>query len=250
MLEAWLNPAILAWMALAVFTLGVLLLIKAPYGRHARTGWGPTIPNRLGWVLMETPSVLVMAWLFLLADTRGPCTWVFFGIWQAHYIHRAWVFPFRVQGTPSKMPLFIAVSGLGFNLVNAFINGTWLFLLSNRTDPSWLSDPRFLLGLLLFAVGMGVNLVSDTHLLNLRAQNSGYQIPRHPLFRHVSCPNYLGEIMEWGGWALATWSLPGLAFATWTFCNLAPRARAHHRWYQDKFSDYPPSRKALIPKVF
>lgn len=250
MLEVWLKPAILAWIALGGLALGVLLVVKAPYGRHARTGWGPSIPNRLGWILMETPSVLVMACLFLMADVRGPCSWIFLGIWQAHYIHRAWVFPFRVRGTPGRMPLFIAVSGLSFNLVNAFINGAWLFLLSNRADPSWLGDPRFISGVVLFGIGFVINLVSDTHLLTLRAENRGYQIPRHPLFRHISCPNYLGEIMEWTGWALATWSLPGLAFAIWTFCNLAPRARSHHRWYQENFSDYPPARKALFPKVF
>ena len=250
MLEVWLKPAILAWMVLGGVALGVLVFVKAPYGRHTQTGWGPTIPNRLGWILMETPSVVVMACLFLMADIRGPCSWILFALWQAHYVHRAWIFPFRVKGSPGKMPLFIAVSGLTFNLVNAFFNGAWLFLLGNRTDPSWLYDPRFLGGVLLFAIGMAINLASDTHLLKLRSENRGYQVPRHRLFQQVSCPNYLGEIMEWTGWALATWSLPGLAFATWTACNLVPRAHAHHRWYQQKFSDYPKDRKALIPKVF
>ena len=60
-------------------------------------------------------------------------------------------------------------------------------------------------------------------------------------------PNYLGEIVVWSGWALATWSLPGLAFAVWTIANLAPRARSHHTWYQETFPDYPAERKALVP---
>jgi protein-S-isoprenylcysteine O-methyltransferase Ste14 len=66
----------------------------------------------------------------------------------------------------------------------------------------------------------------------------------------VSSPNYLGEITIWLGWALATWSLPGLAFAFWTVANLLPRARANHTWYRQTFPDYPAERKALIPKVW
>jgi protein-S-isoprenylcysteine O-methyltransferase Ste14 len=70
------------------------------------------------------------------------------------------------------------------------------------------------------------------------------------MYRWVSCPNYLGEIIEWLGWAIATWSLPGLAFAVWVAANLIPRARAHHAWYQEHFSEYPPGRKALLPHVW
>jgi 3-oxo-5-alpha-steroid 4-dehydrogenase 1 len=65
----------------------------------------------------------------------------------------------------------------------------------------------------------------------------------------VSSPNYLGEIIEWTGWAIATWSLAGFSFALYTFANLAPRAFANHRWYRETFDDYPPDRKALIPGV-
>ncbi|MFN2151697.1 MAG: hypothetical protein ACK2T5_08880 [Anaerolineales bacterium] len=36
----------------------------------------------------------------------------------------------------------------------------------------------------------------------------------------------------------------------WTFANLAPRARAHHAWYQEHFRDYPSRRKALIPGIW
>ncbi len=73
--------------------------------------------------------------------------------------------------------------------------------------------------------------------------------PHGGAFRWVSCPNYLGEIVEWIGWALATWSLAGTAFALYTMANLAPRAVAHHRWYRERFADYPPQRRALVPFV-
>jgi protein-S-isoprenylcysteine O-methyltransferase Ste14 len=70
------------------------------------------------------------------------------------------------------------------------------------------------------------------------------------MYRWISCPNYFGEIVEWIGWAIATWSLAGLAFALWTAANLAPRARSHHQWYRESFADYPQERKALVPRLW
>ena len=76
---------------------------------------------------------------------------------------------------------------------------------------------------------------------------SGYKIPSGGLFRFVSCPNYLGEILEWSGFALATWSVAGLSFAAFTLANLLPRALSNHRWYQKTFPEYPEDRRALVP---
>jgi hypothetical protein len=56
-------------------------------------------------------------------------------------------------------------------------------------------------------------------------------------------------MVQWAGWALATWSLAGLAFAVYTGANLAPRALAHHAWYRQRFPDYPARRRALVPFV-
>jgi 3-oxo-5-alpha-steroid 4-dehydrogenase 1 len=56
--------------------------------------------------------------------------------------------------------------------------------------------------------------------------------------------------VEWAGWALASWSVGGLAFALYTFANLAPRAVAHHAWYREQFPDYPKARKALVPFLY
>ena len=83
-----------------------------------------------------------------------------------------------------------------------------------------------------------------------RAFNRGICHPLTGLYRWVSCPNYLGEVVLWIGWAVATRSMAGLAFAVWTIANLAPRAWAHHRWYRQQFEDYPPERKAMLPGIW
>jgi protein-S-isoprenylcysteine O-methyltransferase Ste14 len=106
-------------------------------------------------------------------------------------------------------------------------------------------------GVALFGLGQWINHQSDAILLALRAPGeTGYKIPTGGLYRWVSCPNYLGELIIWTGWAVATWSSAGLSFAVYTFANLAPRAAANHRWYREQFPDYPPERRALIPFIW
>jgi protein-S-isoprenylcysteine O-methyltransferase Ste14 len=87
-------------------------------------------------------------------------------------------------------------------------------------------------------------------LFSLRRRGEkGYKIPHGGLYRWISCPNYFGELLEWTGWAIATWSLAGFSFALWTFANLVPRALSNHKWYRQKFADYPKNRKAIIPYI-
>lgn len=48
-----------------------------------------------------------------------------------------------------------------------------------------------------------------------------YQIPCGGMYELISCPNYLGETIEWIGYAITTGSIAGTAFAFYTFANLA-----------------------------
>ncbi len=243
---------ILAGLAVAVGVFIALFFISAPYGRHARRGWGPLIHNQLGWLLMESPAAIVFAVFFALGTApRSLPILLFFVLWQLHYVHRAFIYPFTIRDGRKQIPLLVMLLGLAFNIGNAWANGYYLFTLSGGYPTSWLLDPRFLAGISLFVLGFVINRWADTALRALRQPGElTYYIPRGGLFNLVSCPNYLGEIIEWAGWALATWSLPGLAFAVWTFANLAPRARSHHVWYHSHFTNYPPTRKALIPWVW
>jgi protein-S-isoprenylcysteine O-methyltransferase Ste14 len=236
--------------ALAALTFVVLRLVPAPYGRHARAGWGPTIPERIGWILMESPAVLFFAAVYLAGSHRGaavPLALLF--LWQLHYLQRTFVFPFRLRASGRRMPLLIVVLAFVFNLLNGDINARWISEFGQYPN-AWFSDPRFLAGTALFLAGLTVNIASDRTLLRLRAPGeTGHRIPRGGLFGWVSCPNYLGEMVEWFGWALATWSWAGLAFAVYTVANLAPRALAHHAWYRERFPDYPRERRALLPHL-
>ncbi len=237
-----------AWLALSAVIFVYLLLRPAPYGRHKRRGWGPEINATPGWVLMELPAVAAFTLFFVLGLRHvSPITLTFFFLWQFHYVYRTFIFPFRLPDGAKPMPVVIALSGLLFNAANAYLNGRYLFHLAPEYSFAWFADFRFLGGIALFAIGFGIHYRADAVLLALKKQGGGYQIPRGGLYRFIACPNYLGEMLQWGGWALLTWSPGGLAFFVWTTANLLPRALAHHRWYRRTFPDYPPNRRAVIP---
>jgi protein-S-isoprenylcysteine O-methyltransferase Ste14 len=236
--------------ALAAATVVALTFVVAPYGRHARRGWGPSVPGRIGWMFMESPAVLAFLAFYLQGSHRaGVAPLVLLGLWLTHYVHRAFVFPLGIPGGAARMPLVVAALGFGFNVFNAWLNARWISELG-AYPATWLFDPRFACGALVFLFGLGTNVHADRCLRALRAPGeTGYKIPRGGLYEYVSSPNYLGEIVEWLGWAIATWSLPGLAFAVYTIANLGPRALHHHAWYRRTFPDYPRRRKALVPFV-
>jgi 3-oxo-5-alpha-steroid 4-dehydrogenase 1 len=243
---------ILAGFGLAAAVFITLFFISAPYGRHTRRGWGPVLPNHLGWVLMEAPSALLFALYFFIGSAPKNLTLIlFFTMWEMHYLHRAFIYPWTIRDGHKKMPLSVMLLGVLFNAGNTYVNGRYLFTLSGGYPTSWLIDPRFLIGAALFLAGLITNRWADTILRNLRKPGEeGYRVPQGSLFGLVSCPNYLGEIVEWIGWAVATWSLAGLAFAVWTIANLAPRAHSHHIWYRRTFPEYPSQRRALIPGIW
>lgn len=88
---------------------------------------------------------------------------------------------------------------------------------------------------------------SDVYFSNICKKH--YYLPEDGLYDLVSSPNYLGEIIEWTGWAIATWSMPGLLFALGAVGCIGVRSIHTHKWYKDCFEDYPKNRKALIPFI-
>lgn len=240
------------WVILAgaVFTAG--FFVTAPYGRHFHSKRGPSVGDRVGWMIMEAPAVLVFGFLFLSGNNQHALpALVFLVLWEEHYVHRSFIYVFMRGNNKRRMALLVMVLGFAFNLINSYLNGREIFAISPNYPYEWLYDPRFIVGLAVFLIGCAINRWADYVLARLRNPGqSGYRIPHGGLYEWISCPNYLGEIIQWIGWALATWSLAGLAFALWTAANLIPRARHNHRWYQEHFPNYPTWRKRLVPGIW
>ena len=243
------NVMLATWFALALVTFVVLLFVTVPYGRYVRKGWGPSVNPKIGWALMELPALCLMPILFFLGEQiHNPVAIVFMLLWLFHYAYRTLAFPMLLGKGSAAMPVSVVIFGFVFNVVNGYLIGSGLFGIGSEYLSSWLLDPRFIVGAGVFFAGFAIHYHADAILRSLRKPaESGYRIPRGGMFRFISCPNYFGEIVEWGGFAVATWSLPTLTFLVWTIANLAPRALSHHRWYKETFAEYPTDRKALIP---
>lgn len=241
----------LAEIALGLVTFVGLLFFEAPYGRYQKKGYGPGIPQRVAWIAMEIPAVVVWLGIYFAGEhALSSAPLALMGLFQLHYLQRTFVFPFRIRPFGKTTPLAVVLSAIGFNVLNAYVNARWVSEFGDYPS-AWLTDARFLGGAVLFGLGFFGNIAADTTLIRLRSDGSSgtYAVPTGGLYRYISCPNYACEMLEWTGWAIATWSLAGSAFAIYTAANLVPRALSHHRFYRAKFPDYPPERKALIPFV-
>jgi 3-oxo-5-alpha-steroid 4-dehydrogenase 1 len=234
---------------LAVIVFILLFFISAPYGKFLRKGWGPVIKTKWAWLVMEFPSPALILVLFIFGGKKNLPQLIFLVSWLAHYIHRTFIYPFRQSGKEKPYPFLLVFMAIVFNFLNGFVNGYGVFHL-RVYSVSWLISWQFITGILLFIAGYLINKTADEKLRKFRIQSpADYVIPHDWLFKYISSPHYFGEMIEWGGWAIMTWSLPGLAFFVFTFANLFPRAIASHRWYKSHFPDYPNSRKALFPFI-
>ncbi|XP_036605050.1 3-oxo-5-alpha-steroid 4-dehydrogenase 2 [Trichosurus vulpecula] len=248
-----LNPVLAGSALLAGFGLHHLLLSSpCQYGKQDERPLplSTQLPARVAWFLQELPSFLVpvglLAWqphpLF------GPPGTLLLGLFCGHYFHRTFIYAPLTRGRPC--PIDMLFFALVFCTLNGFLQGYYLIYCAEYPEE-WFTDVRFTSGILLFFLGMAINIHSDYLLRQLRKPGEiSYKIPQGGLFTYISGANYFGEIVEWIGYAMATWSPPGLAFAFFSLCFLGKRACQHHRFYLKKFQDYPKSRKALIPFIF
>lgn len=255
-----LSPEFFKWflygmMALAVIVFIALNFVNAGYGIMSDNKWGLTISNKVAWMLMEAPVFIVMCLFFAFSDR----TWqlvplVFFLLFQTHYLQRSFIFPWLIKGK-SRMPLLIMFMGIFFNIANAYMQGAWIFVLSpaDMYGTSWLATPQFIIGTVIFLAGFVINLHSDYIIRHLRKDgDTRHYFPEKGLFHYVTCANYFGELMEWLGFAILTWSLSGLVFFIWTFANLVPRSSAvYHKYlleFPQQMAAHP--RKRVFPFIY
>ncbi|KAE9548396.1 hypothetical protein FO519_008390 [Halicephalobus sp. NKZ332] len=227
----------------------ILLKQRATYGRYGNEAFlsNLAIPARVAWFVQESPSLVIPAIaLAYYGGNMNLSKTIAFLMFVGHYWNRTLCYPFLINGGKPTPPHLMFL-GLVFCLWNGYIQGFY-----HVKYADFASDhPRQLisqLGIALFLCGMFINIHSDSILRNLRKPgDKGYKIPRGGMFEFVSGANFLGEILEWTGYAIYCRSVPALAFAVFTASNIGPRALHHHEWYKTKFEDYPKDRHAVIP---
>ena len=234
------NIFLIIMSIIAVIVFIALYFVTAGYGVFYNKKWGPSIPNKIGWVLMESPVFIAMILLCVFSErnTNVVCL-IFLILFEIHYFQRSFIFPFLIRGK-SVMPLSVILMGVVFNTLNALMQGGWIFYVSpkNMYEISWLTTPQFIIGTLIFFVGMIINIHSDYIIRHLRRPgDTKHYLPKKGMFKYVTSANYFGEFVEWCGFAILTWSLAGAVFALWTFANLAPRAAKIYDNYKKEFGD-------------
>ena len=200
---------------------------------------------------MESPTVyLMLLFMFYFISSLGVVEIAFIAIWMVHYVHRSFIWPLRAKLKGKRITLIVVLLAAIFNLVNVYIQGSWIFIYGSY-EKEWLMSPFFIIGLLVFFIGLCINIKSDNILIKLREEHgSGYHIPNGFLYNKVSCPNYFGEILEWLGWFIMTLSPAALVFLIWTMANLIPRAKSNHEWSLENIEGYPKDRKKVIPYLY
>ena len=242
-----LNLFTVVWTLAALPVVAVGLMGWDPVGRWGGRGLGRHLNSRWSWFAMEVPGLVAFPAIYLTSGNLHVVGNIVLVLWLAHYVHRTCVWPFLVQKRTATVPLAMSGAAVSFNLVNSTLVG-WFMAYAADYAADWLTDPRFVLGLVLMLGGAALNVWADYRLLALRKANEGRHVmPGGGAFDRIACPNLSGEIVEWIGFALLTWCLPGLAFALWTIANLVPRAVWRRNWYRETFSDYPKDRPALFP---
>lgn len=249
------NTFLLIMTIIAVLVFIALHFVTAGYGVFYNKKWGPAVPNKLGWILMESPVFIVMILLCIISErsTDIVCL-IFLILFEIHYFQRSFIFPFLIRGK-SVMPLSVILMGVVFNVLNAVMQGGWIFYVApeNMYELSWLATPQFIIGTLVFFTGMIININSDYIIRHLRKPgDTKHYLPKKGLFKYVTSANYFGEFVEWVGFAILTWSLSGAVFALWTFANLAPRAAKIYNNYKNEFGDELDTKKVkrIIPFIY
>ena len=154
------------------------------------------------------------------------------------------------------MPVAIMAMGIVFNVLNGMMQAGGLFYFNGNVPTgigwSYLSEPHALIGLLLFFIGMGINLHSDHVIRTLRKPgDTRHYLPQMGRYRDVTSANYFGELVEWTGFAVLTASPAAWVFVWWTAANLVPRANAIYHRYCDEFGTKAVGkRKRIIPYIY
>jgi len=225
---------------------------SSPYGKF---GGGIVVNPRLGWWLMEIPCTVAFLSNFHGSQSGKTVPMLLGGLFCMHYAYRGWIFPFLIR--PHKdskgFSLIPAIFGAMVTVPHGYLSARWYAEFGTHLDENWLSDPRFLIGISIYLVGF-VGILYHDYLLRILRQPNGegprYQIPVGGLFECASSAQYFCELVAWFGFMLMGWGPNGWHIFLVSMGNLTVRAHRTHLWFQEKFDDYPPERKRLVPYLW
>eukprot|EP01135_Chromosphaera_perkinsii_P009605 Nk52_evm55s1810 gene=Nk52_evmTU55s1810 len=167
-----------------------------PYGRFGKNWDGAVaVPSKVAWTLIPLPKLMGLAANLYVSgrpDSLAACVLLLlFGIAA---LYRCVLYPSRIVGG-KPFPVLLLIFVLAHSAMNGFLIPRYICEYSNY-HKYYLLHPRFLVGMFAFGFGLFVVNWGDRSLCALRkvSWDKGYSVPRGPIFRSTSCPNYLGEV--------------------------------------------------------
>lgn len=167
---------------------------------------------------------------------------------SAHFLKRCFevLFLHRYSGNVSLHAIISIV--LGYSAIIGTIHWSVNVYTGKLALEKYSIVASSIIGLMVFLFGEIGNLYHHYLLKKLRNDsNSEYQIPREGLFKYVSCPHYLFEIISWIGIALMSKYLISFGVISFTVFYLVARSINTTKWYKEKFPNYPENRKSIVP---
>ena len=212
----WHYRLSVGFLASSVPTFLITRRLTAPFGRHAPTKasekkwWhGPLINAKFSWMIFEMPNLLWSYYccnhfnsLIGVDDTSGvSLNALLLGLFTAHYVNRAIVYPLRMSDGSAKVPLIVTVSACAVTAVNGYLQTVYLCNIKSLGKIALSMNNSQHFGLMTFLSGMYINIHSDSVLRNLRRSKTApsanptdqtvkqYFIPHSPFFkvRHAGC---------------------------------------------------------------
>ena len=202
------------------------------------------IPTRLGMTLIYgLPLAALFAGAASYLSAPGPYQAIVFFALLIHFAKRlleSW-FLHKYSG-PMNLLTAVAIS-LFYSLTS------FLPAYLNR-QPIWEIGPLVIAGFGVFLIGEALNFYHHKILADLRGNTMEYAIPRGGLFDLVACPHYLFEIISWFGLFLMFRHLSMFLFFVFMAMYLTARSVRTLRWYRERFADFPPDRRAILPFIY
>eukprot|EP01084_Bolivina_argentea_P008911 16670_1 len=168
--------------------------IQAHYGRFSSTSCMPKIPAKIAWVVQEIPAFIIASFFLIKSlnetyDRIPMANRLLLLLFIIHYFNRTFIFPFQIRGgKPTELLEFILAAL--FTTINGFLQGLCLIQFDEYKILN-MKSINFILGVIIFVIGMLINLQSDSILRNLRKPGeTGYKIPYGGMFNYVTAAKY------------------------------------------------------------
>jgi 3-oxo-5-alpha-steroid 4-dehydrogenase len=200
--------------------------LRLPYSKF-RTGGG--VNSRAGLTLSYATPIFVYIALWIEGGApQTPYHLVVLATFLFHFVRR--ILEILFVNSYSRPTPLCALVIIGLLYAGA---ATSCAFFQVRILGQPISNPVFMLGVLVFAFGELLNGYHHWLLARLRAPGVRiYGVPRGGLFGWVASPHYLGEILSFVGYAMMSDLLPVWGNALVVSAYLASRANTTLKWYQ------------------